>query len=279
MSVSVEDVKKINPLIPIRGRIVKIVQETPDVRTFHVSTLDGQKPFTPVPGQLAMFSLPAVGEAMFSITSQGPNHLELAIKEVGILTKALHEAVEGQECGIRGPYGNGFPLEFCKGKDLLFIGGGIGLAPVRSLISHCVGNRKDFGKLIVVYGARSSADLVFKEDLFEKWPKVENMDVHVTIDRPEEGWSGHVGFVPAYVEELAFKPMTTITCGPPIMIKFILQALDKMGFKDDEVITTLEMRMKCGIGKCGRCNIGSCFVCLDGPVFTLEQMKKLPPEY
>jgi len=268
-----------NPLVPIRGKIIKVVQETPDVKTFHVSTIEGKKPFTPKPGQLAMFSLPAVGEAMFSITSQGPDHLELAIKEVGQLTSALHEIEEGQECGIRGPYGNGFPLDYCKGKDLLFIGGGIGLAPVRSLINYCIENRKDFGKLTVVYGARSVADLVFKEDLFENWPKVDNMEVYTTIDRAEEGWNGHVAFVPAYVEELGLKPMTTITCGPPIMIKFVLQALAKMGFNDKDVITTLEMRMKCGVGKCGRCNIGSLYVCLDGPVFTLEQLKKLPPEY
>ncbi len=279
MSVNTTDIKRINPLIPIRGKITKIVQETPDVKTFHVTTLDGQKPFTPLPGQLAMFSIPQVGEAMFSITSQGPNHLEMSIKEVGQLTRFLHEVEEGQECGIRGPYGNGFPIDYCRGKDLLFIGGGIGLAPVRSLINYCVENRKDFGKLIVVYGARSYADLVFKDDLFVNWPKVENMEVFVTIDRPEEGWNGHVGFVPAYVEELNFSPMVTITCGPPIMIKFILQSLAKMGFNDKDVITTLEMRMKCGIGKCGRCNIGSCYVCLDGPVFTLEQLKLLPPEY
>ncbi|MCR4442019.1 MAG: FAD/NAD(P)-binding protein [Peptococcaceae bacterium] len=268
-----------NPLVPIRGRIIKIVQETPDVKTFHVSTTGGEKPFAPKPGQLAMLSLPQAGEAMFSITSQGPNHLELAIKEVGQLTGALHQVEEGQECGIRGPYGNGFPLDYLKGKDLLFIGGGIGLAPVRSLINHCIENRAEFGKMYVVYGARSVADLVFKEDLFENWPKVENMEVYTTIDRPEEGWTGHVAFVPAYVEELGFKPMTTITCGPPIMIKFVLQALARMGFNDADVITTLEMRMKCGIGKCGRCNIGSLYVCLDGPVFTLEQLKKLPPEY
>lgn len=279
MSVSYPDLKKSNPLIPIRGKITRIIQETPDVKTFHVTTLDGQKPFVPLPGQLAMFSMPQVGEAMFSITSQGPHHLEMSIKEVGQLTRFLHEAEEGQECGIRGPYGNGFPIDFCKGKDLLFIGGGIGLAPVRSLINHCVQNRKDFGALMVVYGARSYADLVFKEDLFINWLQVENMDVYVTIDRPEEGWPGHVGFVPAYVEELNFSPMVTITCGPPVMIKFVLQSLAKMGFKDKDVITTLEMRMKCGIGKCGRCNIGSYYVCLDGPVFTLEQLKLLPPEY
>ena len=279
MSVTAEQVKSINPLIPLRGKVIKIVEETMDVKTFHISTVEGQKPFDPMPGQLGMLSLPHIGEAMFSVTNKGENHIEMAIKAVGELTNFLHECEVGQEVGIRGPYGNGFPVDFCKGKDILFIGGGIGLAPVRSLIMHCVNNRADFGKLSVVYGARSQGDLCFKEDLFENWPKVDNMDVYTTIDRAEEGWEGHVGFVPAYVEELAFKPQVTVLCGPPIMIKFTLPILQKMGFKEEDIITTLELRMKCGIGKCGRCNIGSWYVCLDGPVFTLEQLKDLPPEY
>lgn len=279
MAVNIEEIKKINALVPIRGKIVKIVEETADVRTFHVTSFDGTKPFEPLPGQLAMFSLPHVGEAMFSITDHGENHLELAIKKVGILTDELHDIEEGQECGIRGPYGNGFPLDYLKGKDVLIIGGGIGLAPVRSFVQHAIRNREDFGKLTVVYGARSSQDLVFKEDLFENWPKVENMDVHVTVDRGDDSWTGNVGFVPAFLESLAPKPQVTILCGPPIMIKFCLQSLSKMNFADPDIITTLELRMKCGIGKCGRCNIGSCYVCLDGPVFTLEQLKEMPPEY
>lgn len=268
-----------NVLIPQRGKIINIVEETSDTKTFSISTIDDQKPFDPQPGQLGMLSLGNVGEAIFSITNKGENHIEMAIKAVGELTNALHEVEVGQEVGIRGAYGNGFPLEYCKGKDLLFIGGGIGLAPVRSLIMHCIRNRDDYGKLTVIYGARSKADLCFKEDLFENWPKVPNMEVFVTIDREEEGWDGHVGFVPSYVEELAFKPQVTVVCGPPIMIKFTLPGLQKMGFADKDIITTLEMRMKCGVGKCGRCNIGSKYVCLDGPVFTLEEMKDLPQEY
>ena len=278
MAVNAEDVKKINPLVPIRAKVIKIVEETPDVKTFHISTMDDKKPFDPMPGQLGMLSLPAIGEAMFSVTNKGENHIEMAIKLAGQLTGELHEIEVGQEVGIRGPYGNGFPIDYCKGKDILFIGGGIGLAPVRSLIMHCIKNRDDYGKLTVVYGARSKDDLCFKEDLFENWPKVPNTDVFVTIDREEEGWDGHVGFVPAYVEELAPKPQVTVLCGPPVMIKFTLPALQKMNFKDPDIITTLELRMKCGIGKCGRCNIGSCYVCLDGPVFTMEQLR-LPPEY
>lgn len=270
----------VNPLVPMTGRIIKIVEETPDVKTFHVTTEQG-KPFTPLPGQLAMLSLLDVGEAMFSITSQGPEHLELAIKRVGMLTDALHEAEEGQMVGIRGPYGNGFPVEDLKGKDILFIGGGIGLAPVRSLINYCIEHREDYGHLWIIYGARSPADLCFKDDLFNNWPRVENCRVDVTVDKGDATWQGHEGFVPAFVEELKPDPTgkVAVTCGPPIMIKFVLQSLEKLGYKDDQIITTLEMRMKCGIGKCGRCNLGSKYVCLDGPVFTLAQLKQLPNEY
>jgi len=272
--------EQVNPLVPQVGRIIKIVEETPDIKTFHVTT-DKGKPFTPMPGQLAMFSLLDVGEAMFSITSQGPEHLELAIKKVGMLTEALHEAEEGQTIGIRGPYGNGFPLEMMKGKDLLFIGGGIGLAPVRSLINYTIEHREDYGHLWIIYGARSPSDLCFKDDLYNNWPKVKNCRVDVTVDRGDADWKGHEGFVPAFVEELGPKPegMVAITCGPPIMIKFVLQSMEKLGFKDEQIVTTLEMRMKCGIGKCGRCNLGSCYVCLDGPVFTLAQLKQMPNEY
>jgi NAD(P)H-flavin reductase len=272
--------EQVNPLVPQMGKIIKIVEETPDIKTFHVTTAEG-KPFTPMPGQLAMFSLLDVGEAMFSITSQGPEHLELAIKKVGMLTDALHEVEVGQAVGIRGPYGNGFPLEMMKGKDLLFIGGGIGLAPVRSLINYTIEHREDYGRLWIIYGARSPADLCFKDDLFNNWPKVKDCRVDVTVDKGDADWKGHEGFVPAFVEELGPKPegMVAITCGPPIMIKFVLQSMEKLGFTDEQIVTTLEMRMKCGIGKCGRCNLGSTYVCLDGPVFTLAQLKQMPDEY
>ncbi|MDD2555994.1 MAG: FAD/NAD(P)-binding protein [Syntrophaceticus sp.] len=268
------------PLLPEMATITKIIEETPDVKTFHVSTANG-KPFTPKPGQLAMLSVVPSGEAMFSITWQGDDYLEFSIKRVGVMTDALHELEVGASVGVRGPYGNNFPVEIMKGKDIFFIGGGIGLAPLRSLINYCVVNRDDFGHLDVLYGSRSPADLVFKYDLFENWPKVKDMDVYVTVDRGDDDWDGKVGFVPAYLEELKPSPKgkIAVTCGPPIMIKFVLQALEKLGFSDEQVITTLEMRMKCGIGKCGRCNIGSKFICLDGPVFSLAELRDLPPEW
>ncbi|MDD3852165.1 MAG: FAD/NAD(P)-binding protein [Syntrophomonadaceae bacterium] len=269
-----------NPLVPQIVEVIKIVEETPDVKTFYVQK-DNGVPFDVMPGQLAMVSLLPTGEGMFSVSWQEDDHLQFAIKRVGVMTDELHTIDVGQRLGVRGPYGNGFPVEKCKGRDMLFIGGGIGLAPLRSFIKYCFKHREDYGKITIIYGSRSYDDLCFKEELFEKWPQEKDTQVYVTIDNAEEKWDGHVGYVPAYLEELNPDPQNTIavTCGPPIMIKFVLQALEKMRFSDEQVITTLEMRMKCGIGKCGRCNIGSEYICLDGPVFDLAQLRKLPPEW
>ena len=269
-----------NPLIPQICVLTEIKSETTDVKTFRIQTEDGKKPFTPQPGQLAMISMLGVGEAMFSITAQGEDYIESSIKQVGELTDEIHAAAPGQKIGVRGPYGNVFPTESLKGRDILFIGGGIGLAPVRSLIRYCFENRADYGHIDILYGARTPEDLVFKEDLFENWPKQPDTAVHVTVDNGDGKWDGNVGFVPAYMEELAFSPQNrkVVFCGPPIMIKFCAEGLMRMGFDKNDVITTLEMRMKCGIGKCGRCNIGSKFVCLDGPVFTLAELDELPDE-
>jgi NAD(P)H-flavin reductase len=270
-----------NPLVPQICEVFKIVDETPDIKTFFVRTLDGKKPFTPMPGQLGMFSLINIGEGMFSVASQGENHLEFSIKKCGMLTDALHDIKIGQHVGVRGPYGNGFPIDVCKGKDMLYIGGGIGLAPVGSLIRYSFIHRADFGKIDVVYGARSYDDLCYKDLLFDEWPKQKDTKIHVTIDGPDPRWEGNVGFVPSFLEQLNPDPKGKIVvlCGPPIMIKFCLQSLKKMGYSDEQVITTLEMRMKCGIGKCGRCNIGSHFICLDGPVFTQAELNLLPNEF
>ena len=268
-----------NPLVPQVAKVIKITTETPDVKTFRIQTLDGKKPFDLLPGQLAMISVIGVGEGMFSITAQGEDWIESSIKRVGELTDALHELSEGAEIGIRGPYGNHFPIEELKGQDILFVGGGIGLAPVRSLILYCLEHREDFGHLDILYGSRSRDDLVFKEDCLENWPKEPDTSVYITVDRGSDDWDGHVGFVPSYVEEVGFTPgRKVVLCGPPIMINFTSQSLVKMGFQKDDVITTLEMRMKCGIGKCGRCNLGGRFICLDGPVFNLAELEELPDE-
>ncbi len=273
----------VEPLIPIVCEIVAIRQDTPDVKTFRVLTLDGKKPFIHKPGQCAMLSMPGVGEALFSITSSPTNkdYVEFSIKKCGCVTEWIHGVEVGQQITVRGPYGNGFPVETeFKGKDMLFIAGGIGLAPVRSVINYVRDNRANYGKVDIVYGSRSKEDLVHYEEIINEWKADPSINVHLTIDREQENWDGHVGFVPTYVKELGFEPnKTAVLCGPPIMIKFTLQGLGELGFNKEQVYTTLELRMKCAIGKCGRCNVGSKYVCRDGPVFRMDQLDALPDEY
>ena len=271
------------PLIPNVCVITDIRQDTPDVKTFRVLTLDGKKPFIHKPGQCAMLSMPGIGEALFSITSSPTNteYVEFSIKKCGCVTSWLHAAEVGQQITVRGPYGNGFPVETeFKGQDMLFIAGGIGLAPVRSVINYVRDNRANYGKVDIVYGSRSKDDLVFYKEIIDEWVADSSINVHLTIDREQEGWDGHVGFVPTYVKELGFEPnKTAVLCGSPIMIKFTLQGLGELDFDKKQVYTTLELRMKCGIGKCGRCNVGSKYVCKDGPVFRMDQLDALPDEY
>ena len=270
-------------LIPQIGVVTDIRKDTPDVKTFRVVGLDGKKVFEHIPGQCAMLSMPGVGEALFSITSSPTNRdfLEFSIKKCGCVTEWLHQMEVGQQITIRGPYGNGFPVDSAlKGKDLLFSAGGIGLAPLRSVINYVRDNRANYGSVQIVYGSRSKDDLVDYQEIINEWMADAGIEVNLTIDREQEGWDGHVGFVPNYVKEL--NPdirKTVLMCGPPIMIKFTLAGLKELGFQDTQVYTTMELRMKCGIGKCGRCNIGSKYVCKDGPVFRFDQLGELPNEY
>lgn len=270
-------------LIPQIGVVTDIRIDTPDVKTFRVNALEGGKCFEHMPGQCAMLSIPGVGEAMFSITSSPTNteFMEFSIKKCGCLTDWLHQMDVGQQITIRGPYGNGFPVESeFKGKDLLFIAGGIGLAPLRSVINYVRHYRDNYGKVDIVYGSRSMDDLVDYQEIINEWCNEEGVDVHLTIDREQEGWDGHVGFVPNYVKELGFDTnKTAIICGPPIMIKFTLAGLQELGFDKTQVYTTMELKMKCGVGKCGRCNIGAKYVCKDGPVFRCDQLDEMPDEY
>lgn len=270
------------PLMPTIGVVTDIRIDTPDVKTFRVVTPDGKKAFEHKPGQCAMLSIPGVGEAMFSITSSPTltEYQEFSIKKCGCLTSWLHQMEPGQQITIRGPYGNGFPVKTdLKGKNLLFIAGGVGLAPLHSVINYVLDKRADFGTVDVLYGSRSADDLLDLNEIQNSWMK-KDINVHLTIDRPQDGWDGHVGFVPNYVTELGFDPdKNVLVCGPPIMIKFTLQALTGLGFKKEQVFTTMELRMKCGVGKCGRCNIGSKYVCKDGPVFRFDKLDELTGEY
>lgn len=275
---------KCNPYVPELAVIEKITEETPDTKTFKAVFVNEEirDNFAYEPGQFQQVSVFGAGEATFCLTSTPTRKgfIEFSVKKVGTLTSALHGLSEGAAVGVRAPLGNWFPYEKLKGKDLWFIGGGIGMAPLRSLLNFCLDNRSDYGKVNILYGARTSEDLCYKNE-FDEWISSPNTTLNLTIDNAEEGWEKNVGFVPAYLMDLEPSPngSIAITCGPPIMIKFVLQNLKQLGFEDEQIYTTLEMKMKCGIGKCGRCNIGEKYVCVDGPVFSYTQLKDLPPEY
>ncbi|HPD61075.1 MAG TPA: FAD/NAD(P)-binding protein [Thermodesulfobacteriota bacterium] len=272
-----------NPYLPELATVIKIIDETPNIKSFQVILNDPEKMknFTFEPGQVGQLSLFGVGESTFVINSPPTRleYLQFSVMKAGEVTSAIHELAEGDQVGVRAPLGNWFPYEQMKGKKILFIGGGIGLAPLRTLILFMIDNRADYGDITIIYGARTPNDLCYKEELKE-WEARSDLNSILTVDAEFPGWDKRVGLVPNVLKEVAPSPENTvaITCGPPIMIKFTLQALSELKFKDEQIITTLEKRMKCGIGICGRCNIGTMYVCKDGPVFSLTQLKELPAE-
>lgn len=272
------------PYIPELATIVDAFDETPDVKTFRVVLQDPAKmaAFRFEPGQVAQLSVFGTGESTFVICSPPTrmDYLQFSVMRVGELTHRLHTLKAGDPIGLRGPLGNHFPYRDMRGKDIVFVGGGLGMAPLRTLLLFMLDNRADYGNITLIYGGRSPAHLCFKDELKE-WAGRGDMRVELTVDNPDEGWKGRTGVVPAVLTELAPSPENTVavTCGPPIMIRFTLQALGQLGFADEQIVTTLERRMKCGIGLCGRCNIGEKFVCVDGPVFTQAQLKGLPQEF
>lgn len=262
---------------------MEIIPETSDIKTFRLDLEDENS--SHLPGQFAELFVPGVGEAPISITSSPTQKgiLEFSIKRTGLVTSAIHRLNSNDRLGIRGPYGNTFPLSDLTEQNLLFIAGGIGLAPLRSLINFVLDTEKRnlFKKVTILYGARSPQDLVFKWEL-KKWQMRDDITFLLTVDRGDDQWKGTVGLVPNVLKEnIQVDPLEwkSIICGPPIMIKFTIKALLEMGFQPPDIITTLEMRMKCGLGKCGRCNIGPYYVCKDGPVFTYQQLQNMPEEY
>jgi len=276
-----------NPYIPFSAVIKDLRQETDGARPIKTFTVEFKDlktwdRFSFRPGQCAMVGIPGVGESMISICSSPTQtgYLQFSIMQMGKVTTALHELEIGDDITVRGPYGQPFPLEQWKDKKILTIGGGIGQAPLRPIINYVLDNRNDYASLNILYGARSPKDLVFLHEL-KGFAESNTAKVHLTVDREAPGWNDNVGFVPQYLLDLKPSPENTIavTCGPPIMIKYVLQNLVDLGFTDDQIYTTLENRMKCGIGKCGKCNVGSVYVCKDGPVFSYAQLKKLPADY
>ncbi|HLB11592.1 MAG TPA: FAD/NAD(P)-binding protein [Dehalococcoidia bacterium] len=272
-----------NPYVPYLAKIESTLDLTYDVRLFRVRFNDPavEEAFVYKPGQFAVVSAFGVGESPFDICSlhQADAPLEFAIRRVGTVTSGLHSLEAGDVVGIRGPFGNWFPMEECRGKDILVIGGGIGMAPMRSVVNWVVDHRSDYGALRVLNGARSPQDLVFTNE-FDLWRSSPNSELVLTVDRGDAEWKDRVALIPAVVTELNYSPDNSVAfvCGPPIMIKFTVKALKELGFQGEQIVTTLESKMKCGIGKCGRCNIGQSYVCLDGPVYTFAQASHLLEE-
>ena len=271
-----------NIYLPQLARVASIKDEVAgerSIKTFRVEPVDG-KLFDHQCGQCAMLSIFGRGESMMSIASSPliREYKQFSIMRVGRVSSAFHELEVGDVIGIRGPYGNNFPIDDWRGKNLIFIGGGCGLAPIWPVITTAVAQRADFKNITVFYGGRSPRDIMYRTEL-EKLRGA--ADVHLSVDKAEEGWDSYCGFVPANVMDKAPSPgnAIAITCGPPIMIKFVIQNLRQIGFTDEQIYTTIENKMKCGVGKCGRCNVGKDYVCVKGPVYSWAELKNLPEEY
>ncbi len=266
--------------------VVDLIDETSDTRTLRLEFLDPKlrESFEFRAGQFGEYSVFGAGESTFCIASSPTRKgfIECSFKAIGKVTTTLREVNVGDTIGFRGPYGNWFPVDDWGGKNVVFIAGGIGLAPVRCVIWNVLDRRDEFGDVTIVYGARSVDDLVYKREL-EEWAARDDVRIVTTVDPGGQTpqWQGQVGYVTPVVKATAPKAENAVAvlCGPPIVVKLTLPVLDELGFGDDAIFTTLENRMKCGLGKCGRCNIGPVYVCKDGPVFTAAQLKSLPAEF
>ncbi len=275
-----------NVYIPYIMIIEKITEEAPQTKTFRLKFSDENDAakFDFRAGQFGEYSVFGEGESTFCIASSPTrnDYIECTFRTAGRVTTALSKCEEGDIIGFRGPYGNIFPLDEWKGKNFVFIAGGIGLPPLRCVIWNVLDRRDEFGDVTIVYGARGANDLVYKDELKE-WEERDDVNLITTVDPGGDGpdWKGKVGFVPAILKEAAPSAENTIAivCGPPIMIKLSMPVLQELGFDNDSIYSTLENRMKCGVGKCGHCCVGDVYICKDGPVFSYSQILELPPEY
>jgi sulfhydrogenase subunit gamma (sulfur reductase) len=266
--------------------VLQVRQQTADVKAVRIRFRDEARAgaFSFRVGQFGMFSAFGAGESPFNICSNSDwtDFIEFCFRRTGQVTEALWNIEEGDTIGFRGPYGNGYPMERWRGKNLLFVGGGIAMPPIRCAIWHALENRDLYGNVTVVYGARTVGDMVFRNEL-ARWAEFDRARIVRCVDPGGEtpDWDGEVGFVPTVLEKAQIPAENTVALvvGPPVMIQFTLPVLGKMGLADHDVYTSLENRMKCGVGKCGRCNCGSAYVCKDGPVFTMEELKRMPKDY
>ncbi len=270
-----------NEYIPYPAVIEAIQTESFDTKTFKVRFKDKRagKSFVYKPGQFVEISVLGAGEAPISIASSPlrKRFLEFTIRAVGRVTQALHKLKAGEMIYLRGPYGNSFPYEEIKQKNLYFVAGGIGLPPLRSLIKTVFDRRPDYGKIKILYGAKTPDEICFKEEL-KVWQAIPDTELLLTVDQPDDAWKENVGVVTTLWDktDMDASGSAAFVCGPPIMIKFSVQRLQQSGFKARDIYMSLERYMKCGIGKCGHCNIGGKLVCIDGPIFSFSQIQELP---
>jgi NAD(P)H-flavin reductase len=267
-------------------RIVGVREETPTIKTFRLEFVsdNDKKSWTFKEGQFGEFSVPGEGEAPFCIASPVSlsDYIEITVKEVKRVTHAFQNLNEGDYATFRGPYGNWFPIDEFYGKNIMILGGGIGIAPLRGLIYRIIEERKKFSEFHLIYAARCVDELVYKDEVYDWWKREDISETMLCVDPGGEtpDWKGKVSFIPPVLEQMKLSPKNRIivVCGPPIMIRLCLEKLEELGFAPQRIYTTLEAKMKCGLGKCGRCNIGDVYICKDGPVFTYTQIKSFPGE-
>jgi len=264
--------------LPTMARIASIIPMTALEKLFYLDLPSGTS-LGHRPGQFVQVSLLGVGEAPISISSspsRSNGGLELCVRRVGDVTSAIHNLEVGKYVGIRGPFGRGFPYEKFRGKDVLFAPGGLGLAPLRSLINQVIDERASFGRVIIFYGARNPSELLFKEEL-DQWAQRDDLEFHVTVDRADEAWKGNVGVITTLFRKISINPRNTIaiTCGPPVMYRFVLMELLGKGISNGNIYLSLERHMKCGVGKCGHCQINHVYACQSGPVFPYSEIMAL----
>ncbi len=279
MAESIEKTEELLDLyVPTIAEIKAVKQMTALERWFEIE-LPGGKDLGHEPGQFVKVSLFGIGEAPISVTSSPTKkgRFELCVRNVGILTNVLTSYDAGRKIGIRGPYGNGFDINAFKGKDVLIVGGGIGIVPLRSLINYIIDNRNDFGRLLILYGAKTPDDLLYKDEL-EQWEASQDIEYHVTVDQGNAAWNGNTGVITTLIPQLDLDLENTMTAvvGPPIMYKFVLMALRSKQIPEKNIYLSMERRMKCGVGKCGHCQINHSYVCQDGPVYHYPEIIDLP---
>ncbi len=260
---------------PINGEIVEIIDESPTIKSFVVVL---NEKFSFKTGQFVELTLPGVGEAPFTPSSSPAEteKMDITIMKAGRVTDLLHKCKKGQKVGIRGPFGNGYPIGDFVGKQVYIVGGGVGLAPIRSLFLTLVDRIKDFKSVVCRFGAKTPDDFIYKKTLFGSWQKIAGVDMKLTVDKANGNWKDNVGVVTTIMKEkdVNIKNAVAIACGPPIMMKFATQKLLEFGFAPKDIYLSMEKNMSCGVGKCGHCMIGKYYVCKDGPVFSYEQIKK-----